>query len=289
MQYTFKATDTVDTTIQLAMGEVTVTADDVDEVTVDVSPTQPGRPADVRAAENTAVDFSDNRLGIRQKRETILRTWITRSWSVDVLVRVPRGSRLNVTSSYGNIRIHGGIGPSSLTTSYGDISVGETTDLNARTTYGEISVERISGTASLTGSSLLLGEVNGTAVAKSSHGNLSADLVLGTLNAASGTGNIEIRTLMGELEARAGYGRIRIADAVSGTAHLAATHADVEVGIRPGTLAWLDLDTRNGTVRNELDTAVPAPGNDGDGTADRLKVTARSTHGSIRAFRAAVR
>jgi DUF4097 and DUF4098 domain-containing protein YvlB len=286
MQYAYAASGIIDATIALAMGELVVTAEDVDEVTVDVTPTRPDRAADVRSAENTAVDFADGRLTVTQKRENLLSTWVNKGWSIDVHVRVPKRSRLDVKSSYGNIRVRGPIGPSSLTTAYGDITAGDVAELTARTVHGEISLERVSGTSGLTGSSVLVGEVYGNATIKATQGNVAVGLVMGQLAVASGYGNIDVRTVMGDVQARAAYGKIRLGDAVSGTASLETSFGDIEVGIRQGTLTWLDLDAKGGAVRNELDAAGPEP--QGDGTADRLKVTARTNHGSVRAFRAAV-
>ncbi len=287
MQYTYAASGAIDATITLVMGELVVTADEVDEITVDVTPTRADRPADVRAAENTAVDFAEGRLTITQKRENLISTWVNKGWSIDVHVRVPRRSRLEVKSSYGSIRVRGPIGPSSLTTAYGDITAGDVAELNAKSAHGEVNLERVSGTSGLTGTSLHVGEVYGNATVKSSHGNVAVGLVMGQLAVASGYGNIDVRTVMGGLEARAAHGKIRVSDAVSGTARLEASYGDIEVGIRQGTVTWLDLDAKNGAVRNELDVAVPEPRND-DGTADRLKVTARTNYGSVRAFRAAL-
>jgi DUF4097 and DUF4098 domain-containing protein YvlB len=286
MQYTYAASGAIDAAINLAMGELVVTADDVDEVTVEITPTQSDRPADVRAAENTAVDFADDRLTITQKRGNLLSTLVNKSWSIDVHVRVPRRSRFNVKSSYGNVRIRGPIGRSSLATSYGDITAGDVAELTAKTSYGEVRLDRVSGTTALTGTSLLIGEVYGDATVKSSHGNVAVGLVAGQLAAASGYGNIDVRTVMGDLEARAGHGKVLVSDAVSGTAQLETSYGDIEVGIRQGTLTWLDLDAKGGTVRNELNVAGP-DSQDDDDTTDRLKVTARTNYGSVRAFRAA--
>lgn len=287
MQYTYAAPGIIDATITLVMGELVVTADDVDEVTVDVTPTRADRPSDVRAAENTAVGFADGRLTVTQKRESVLSTWVNKGWSIDVHVRLPRRSRLDVKSSYGNIRVRGPIGSSSLTTAYGNITAGEVAELTAKTVHGEISLERVSGTTGLTASSVLVGEVYGNATVKATQGNVGVGLVMGQLAVASGYGNIDVRTVMGDVEAKAAYGQVRLGDAVSGTARLDTSFGDIEVGIRQGTLTWLDLDAKGGAVRNELDVAGPGLQDD-DGTSDHLKVTARTNHGSVRVFRAAV-
>jgi hypothetical protein len=57
----------------------------------------------------------------------------------------------------------------------------------------------------------------------------------------------------------------------------------VEVGIRDGVAAWLDLDTRFGKVHNDLDAAEqPAPGE------ETVEVRARTSFGDITVRRAAL-
>lgn len=287
MRYTFDATNAIDATATLMMGELVITASDVTEVTVDVEPTQPDHPSDVRAAENTAVDFSNGRLTVIQKRENLVSTWVNKSWSIDVHIRVPKRSRFEVKSSYGNIRVRGHLGRSTLTTSYGNITAGDADELTAKTSHGEITLDRAGGTTSLTATSVSISEVYGNAKVKCSQGHAVVGLVMGHLEVVSSFGNIEARRLMGDIDARTAHGIIRIGDGISGDATLVTSHGDIEVGIRQGTLTWLDLDTKAGSVRNEL-IAAEDQNDDDDGTPDRLKVTARTNHGSVRAFRAAV-
>jgi hypothetical protein len=51
---------------------------------------------------------------------------------------------------------------------------------------------------------------------------------------------------------------------------------EVEVGVRDGTAAWLDVVTRFGAVRNGLDTGDPSPP-----TGARVEVRARTSIGDI--------
>ncbi|GAA3709198.1 DUF4097 family beta strand repeat-containing protein [Zhihengliuella alba] len=297
MHHAYPAQGPVEAAINLQMAELVITADDVDEITVDVAPTQADRAADVRSAENTEVSFADGRLSIVQRRENLISTWVNKGWFIDVHVRVPRRSRLDVRSAYGNIRVLGLIGPSTLVTAYGDIAAGDVAELEAKTSHGEIAVERASGTSRLSASSVRVGEVYGDTTAKASHGNVSLGMVMGEAQAVSGYGNIDVRTLMGRLQARSAHGRIRIDDAVHGAAGLDVGYGDIEVGIREGSLTWLDLDSKQGAVRNELqpstasrDGAAQTVGEDpGDAESDdRLEIVARTTYGSVRAYRAAV-
>lgn len=284
MHYRYEAHGAIDADITLAMGELVVTADDVDTITVDVTPTKADRPADVRAAENTEVDFASGRLTVTQKRESLISTWVNKGWSIDVNVRVPKRSRIQAKSANGNIRVFGLIGPSSLTASYGDITAGDVAELNAKTAYGDVVVERVSGATRLTGTTVRVGEVYGEATVKCTQGSISTGLVMGRLEAVSAQGRIDVRTLMGELDARSAHGKIRIDEAVSGAATLSVSHGDIQVGIRKGSLTWLDLDSKQGAVRNELDALPEAPAD--DAASDQLRVTARAGYGSVRVFRA---
>jgi hypothetical protein len=65
-------------------------------------------------------------------------------------------------------------------------------------------------------------------------------------------------------------------DVERGSVVLVTRAGDVEVGIREGTAAWLDVRTGVGTVHNALESAgEPAP------SADTVEVLARTSAGDI--------
>jgi hypothetical protein len=71
-------------------------------------------------------------------------------------------------------------------------------------------------------------------------------------------------------------GDVRLGEVAGGDVRAETAFGQVEVGIRDGVAAWLDLDTRFGSVHNDLETAdSPAPGE------DTVDVRARTSFGDI--------
>jgi len=76
--------------------------------------------------------------------------------------------------------------------------------------------------------------------------------------------------------AKSAHGDIRLGEAVRGSVVLETGVGDVEVGIREGTAAWLDVSSRLGKLHNALDRA-DAPGS----SVEKLEVRARTSVGDI--------
>ena len=72
------------------------------------------------------------------------------------------------------------------------------------------------------------------------------------------------------------FGDIQLGEAVRGSIVLETRAGDVEVGIREGTAAWLDVHTGFGQVSNAL-TAAGAP----EPSAESVEVRARTTVGDV--------
>src|SRR3954451_17260454 len=77
----------------LPVAAVRIRGADGTATTVDVRPTTPSEEQDVRAEEETRVDFADGRLTIKGPRAL---AWLTsaRRGSVDVTIELPAGSHL---------------------------------------------------------------------------------------------------------------------------------------------------------------------------------------------------
>jgi hypothetical protein len=61
-----------------------------------------------------------------------------------------------------------------------------------------------------------------------------------------------------------------------GTVQLETSYGAIDVGVREGTAAWLDVSSVSGQVRNTLTTSE-AP----EKTEDTVRVRARTKHGNI--------
>jgi hypothetical protein len=69
---------------------------------------------------------------------------------------------------------------------------------------------------------------------------------------------------------------VRVDELVRGSAVLETGFGAVEIGIREGTAAWLDIDSGQGVIRSELDTAEGP-----EQAEDTVKVRARTGFGDI--------
>jgi DUF4097 and DUF4098 domain-containing protein YvlB len=93
---------------------------------------------------------------------------------------------------------------------------------------------------------------------------------------SAANGAITVERAEADVEARSAYGAIRVADAARGRIELNTAMGELEVGIRDGVPAWLELHSHFGTVRNSLQAAgVP------ESTDEAVEVHASTSYGDI--------
>jgi DUF4097 and DUF4098 domain-containing protein YvlB len=139
-------------------------------------------------------------------------------------------------------------------------------------------VARVGGDAEVTTGTgrIRLGQIDGSAVVKNSNGDTRIDAVTGDLRVSGGNSDLTVGRADGNVTASAAYGEIRIGQVSRGTAAIKTGFGEIEVGLRAGTAARLDLFTSFGRIRNSLNPA------DSPDTADAaLAVSARTNHGDI--------
>lgn len=253
----FDTPEPITADIDIFVGQVRVHAGDRADTVVEVRPSDPSNEACVQAAERTVVEFSGGRLLIRGPRPRAL--GYLRSWrgSIEVTVDLPTGSAVEAGVAAGGMAgfvATGSLGRTVLKNSTGDLRLEETGPLEARTSTGEISVDRVTGPVEVTGSvgAIRIGAIEGSGTVKNSTGDITLGEVSGDLQLKTGVGGITVDRVTADLTARSAHGRIRIGAAVSGTVRLEGGHGKVDVGIAEGTAAWLDLHSKNGVVRNTL-------------------------------------
>ncbi|MFI6212817.1 hypothetical protein ACIBCD_12545 [Nocardia brasiliensis] len=104
-------------------------------------------------------------------------------------------------------------------------------------------------------------------------------LVVGELRQADlevAAGDITVERPGGAVTAKVAKGDVRVGDAARGVLRLETSMGELEVGIRPGTAARLEVDAKSGTVQNHLG-AVHRPAAD----EDTVQVYARNTFGNV--------
>ncbi|MFD8233900.1 DUF4097 domain-containing protein [Streptomyces sp. NPDC059696] len=260
-------------------GSLRLTAGDRLDTVVEVRPRDPERDKDVRAAEQTEVGFASGVLTVRTKE----RRMIGPSGVVDVSVELPAGSGVEVTGAWAQVLGGGRLGEVRVKTSVGDVRLDTTGPVQLTASHGSIVVDRVEGRAEITTSSghLRVGTIDGSAVLKNSNGNTTVGVVNGELRVSGANGAIDIACAEASVTGTATNGVLRVSEIARGDVRLETSNGSIEIGIREGAAAWLDVSSHRGLVRNTL-TASDAP----EQTEDTVKVHARTNWGNIDVFRA---
>jgi DUF4097 and DUF4098 domain-containing protein YvlB len=274
---TFDTPEPITATIDLGLGDLRITAGDRGDTVVDVRPSDTSNDEDVKTAEQTRVDYADGQLLIKAPK---LRQWVSRSGggSIDVTVELPAGSSLHGALASADCHADGRLGECRIRTGLGRIRLDETGTVSLKTGAGDISVERATGHADVTVGSgdVRLGELITSAVIKNSNGDTWVGVAGGDLRVNAANGSIAVDVAHSSVVAKSANGDVRLGDVTRGSVVLETHIGDLEVGIRNGTAAWLDVRAKAGKVHNELDAAdAPEP------SAETVEVRARTSVGEF--------
>ena len=274
---TFDTPDPIAVDLEVGVGDVRIEASDRVDTTVEVGPSDPAKPADVRAAEQTRVEYANGHLTV--KGPSGWRQWVShRGDSIDVAISLPAGSRLQAEVGVAALRATGRLGECRAKVGVGDVSLEEVGTLNLKTGAGDVTVDRVAGRAEVvTGSGgVRIGRIEGTAWVKNSNGDTWIGEAGGDARASTASGTITIDRAGAGVVAKSAHGRVHLGEVAHGTAVAESALGDLEIGVRDGVPAWLDLHTKFGRVRNELDASErPASGE------DSVEVRARTSMGDI--------
>lgn len=274
---TFKTPEPIAATIELVVGDARITASDRADTVVDVRPSDSSHEPDVRAAEQTRVAYSAGRLLVKAPKQRGLGLF-GKPGLVDVTVELPTGSHLEADASVATFRCVGRLGECRVRTSTGDIQVDQTGTLDLNTGAGAIVVGCVVGDADVsTGSGKVrLREVDGSAVIKNSNGDTWIGQVSGNLRVKAANGDITVNHAQRDVTASTANGDVRVGEVGRGSTAVKTAFGQIEIGIRPGTAARLDVHTSLGRVHNHVDTMEsPEPS---DETVD---VGAHTSYGDI--------
>ena len=276
----FETPQPIAVTVEVFLGHVDIIASDRTDTVVEVRPSTAAKKEDVRAAQETEVDFAAGHLTVKGpggwKMYTLPRAWHTPS--INVTIEVPTGSRLHGTGNLCRFVATGELGQCELKNSLGDLHLEKVGSLELRTSGGSITVDEVVSRANVTtgNGTVRIGEINGSAVVKNSNGDTTIREVAGDLQVNTASGNITVERARGSVTAKAASGSIRIFDASGGTMRLETAAGQLDVGIHPGVAAYLDLNAKYGTLQNQLETA------DGpEQSEETVHVYARSSYGNI--------
>ena len=238
--------------LRSARGTVEVIADDVPETLVNIS----GR-SDVGLVRVSASDDG------RQVTVDVPRSWRRGGPPrFDITVRLPKRSTVDVTSASATITTRGELATAEVKTASGTVSIEQVEgDCRAGTASGRIELGSIGGNVSL----------------KSASGDLRVARAGGRCHVRTASGEVDVGWAGDLVNATSASGDVTVRDAHRGEVVCKSTSGDVAIGVRKGTLVWLDLSTVSGRTSSSLRPDEPGTA----GKEEVLTVKATTVSGNI--------
>ncbi|GAA4604911.1 DUF4097 family beta strand repeat-containing protein [Actinoallomurus liliacearum] len=202
--------------LDIPAGRVQLIAADRTDTRVEVLPANPSKGRDVKAAEQTTVDYADGVLRIQASAKN---QYFGPSGSVEVTVQLPTGSRVEAKTAACELRGVGRLGDVTFEGAYRQIKIDETASLHLTATDGDVEVGRLGGPAQIT----------------TARGDIDiAEAMGGKVVLATQSGDISVGAAAGvsaALDAGTSYGRITNALKNDGAADLTieatTSHGDI--------------------------------------------------------------
>jgi DUF4097 and DUF4098 domain-containing protein YvlB len=274
----FETPEPISVRLDLSVADVRIVASDRVDTVVEVRPRHQSRGADIKAAEQTRVEYSNGRLSVRMAKDWTRYTPFGGAGSVDVTIELPTGSDVHGASEMGSLDADGRLEECAFRTGMGTLRLDRTGPLTVSTGMGEIFADRVAGAAELrTGSGQVrIGVIDGTASIKNGNGETRLGEVGGDLRVKAANGDITVTTARASVVAKSANGNVRVGEVMSGAVVLETAAGEVEVGIHEGTAAFLDVKTQAGNVRSSLQASNPP-----DPSGATVEVRARTSYGDI--------
>ena len=271
----FETPQPISVLVEAISANVTVVASERTDTVVDVRPTNPHDDSDIRAAAAVRVKYAAGRLSVRGPRRSGL--FSRKSESFDLLIELPAGSSVDADVTVGGCTSEGRLGECRFKTYDGGVALDRTGPLRLNTGRGRIVVERAEGRVEVTTATgeVYLGEIDGSAVVKNLSGTTRIGTISGDLRVNATNGEVVVDHAGSAVLATSTNGSIQLNEVVRGTVELDVTAGDLEIGIREGTAAWLDVNTMTGRILNSM-AATDQPE-----TGETVTVRARTYTGDI--------
>jgi hypothetical protein len=274
----------ISVTLYLYVADVRIAAADRTDTKVEVRPSDPNKAADIKAAENTRVEYDDATKTLSIVSRKPLNRFVNfsskRPESIDVVIELPADSAVRGEAALGDFQADGALGTVALKNDMGMIRLTETGPLTVRGGFGEITVDAVTGPAQVHSGSgnIRIGSVDGTADITNANGKIRVGTVTGPATIKVSNGSASVDRALSDISATSANGEILISEVVRGTVAATSKNGSVEVGVREGSAAWLELNAEVGHVYNEL-TASDAP--EADESVDKVQVHASTKLGDV--------
>jgi DUF4097 and DUF4098 domain-containing protein YvlB len=273
---TFATPGPISLTLDLNIADVRLRAGDRADTVVTIAPRNPSEPEDVELAERARVEFTDDRLEIRAPRSWRSISPFRTGGALDVEIDLPARSEVRGEAAIAEVHAAGELGTCRFKTSVGDLAFDRTGPATL-STNGRVTVGRIGGPADINSAGAVrIGTAAGSTTIKNLNGATEVGTVESDLTCRAANGDISVGTALGDVTATTSNGDVRVDEVVRGDISLKTANGHIEVGIRPGTAARLDVHTKFGRVSNSLDVA------DGPAESDEVAtINTRTSFGNI--------
>ncbi|MFD4321983.1 DUF4097 family beta strand repeat-containing protein [Streptomyces sp. NPDC058548] len=143
----FATTAAITTVLDIPAGRIQLIAADRADATVEIRPANAAKSADVKAAEEITVEFTDGvlRIAAAPAKNKILGD----SGSVEVTVQLPAGSRVEAKTAAAELRGVGRLGDVTVEGAQGTVKLDETAGGRIGLLAGDITVGRLGGPAEI--------------------------------------------------------------------------------------------------------------------------------------------
>jgi hypothetical protein len=182
-------------------------------------------------------------------------------------ITMPPGADIDLFSGSADMSVRGHFGALKVQTGSGDLEADEFSGAaSVKTASGDIAIRRVGADASIATAS----------------GDIELGLVEGELIARAASGDVRVAEARGSVTIKTASGDQRVDAVSSGKVRLQSASGDQHVGIRNGSIAFIDAKTWGGEANSELDVAAePAAGESAE-----LEVRATAASGDITIVRA---
>jgi len=262
----FETPEPISVTLDIGVGDLRIVASDRIDTVVEVQPSDPAKPSDVSAAEQTRVDYANGVLQIKAPKGRRRFNFLGGGESIDVRIELPSGSDLRGDAALAALRCTGTLGACRYKTGGSDITVEHVSGATELTTgTGAVKVDRIGGSAMI----------------KNGNGNTWIGEVVGDIHVKAANGDVGVDRSHAKVTAKTANGDIHLNEVDRAVIVAETACGQVDVAVCSGVAAWLDLHTGFGHVRNLLDMSErPGP------SEDTVEIRARSSFGDITIRRA---
>jgi DUF4097 and DUF4098 domain-containing protein YvlB len=191
--FTFNTPDPITAVVDIPAGRVQLIAADRADTTAEVRPADASKGRDVKAAEQTTVDYAN---GVLRIETTVKNQYFGNSGSVEVTVQLPAGSGAEVKAASTEFRTVGRLAEVTLDSSQATVKVDEAASARLITSDGNVTVGRLGGDAEIRTArgDIQIDEAHaGTVVLRTAAGSISVGAAAGvsaSLDAGTSNGRV---------------------------------------------------------------------------------------------------